>query len=218
MSLNGSDYTSGAATKLVTPSGASVKQDANGNISFWYEGVEVAYFDKANRNMLVLISPNNPIIGTDANNLYIRCAANNAINLGTSDTESYLTLNSTGVPVFSNVATKGLGLPPIYGLDNRTGITAADASAITLYTTTAAGQLYRINARAFATVGTSATYLIKWTEGGGVRTATLSVTALDTNVSQQFDIQPDNGTLITAQISALSSTTLNVAATVEQKA
>ncbi len=119
---------------------------------------------------------------------------------------------------YNQISTKGLGLSPLYGLDNRTGITTADASAITLYTTTAAGQLYRINARAFATAGTSATYVVKWTEGSVTNTQTLSVTALDTEVSANFLVQPDNGTAITAQITAISSTTLNVATSVEQLA
>ena len=210
-------YNAGVPSQIVTPSGASVQQDANGNLSFWSEGVEVAYFDKANRNMLVLVS-SNAIIGTETNNLYLRCAPANSINLGTSDSENFLSLDATGVSSFSNIATKGLGLLPLFGLDNRTGITVVDAAATTLYTTTAAGQLYRINARAFATVGTSATYVIKWTEGGVVNSKTLSVTALDTEVTQNFSIQPDNATAITAQITAITSTTLNVATSVEQLA
>ena len=45
--------------------------------------------------------------------------------------------------VYNGISVKGLGVPPIVGYDARTGLTAADASATTLYTTTAAGQLYR---------------------------------------------------------------------------
>ena len=123
---------------------------------------------------------------------------------------------------YDNIATVGKGLPPIYGKDVRTGLTAADASATTLYTTTAAGQLYRLMGRILATAGTSpsATYTIKWTEGGATITKTLTISALDADSDLSILIQPDNGTAITAQLTAISGTgtTVNVAATVEQMA
>ena len=123
---------------------------------------------------------------------------------------------------YDNTATVGKGLPPIYGKDKRTGLTAADASATTLYTTTAADQLYRLMGRILATAGTSpsATYTIKWTEGGATITKTLTISALDSDSDLSILIQPDNGTAITAQLTAISGTgtTVNVAATVEQMA
>ena len=123
---------------------------------------------------------------------------------------------------YNGVNTAGLGVAPIYGLDNRTGLAAADASAKTLYTTTAAGQLYRLVGRILATAGTSpsATYTIKWTEGGATITKTLTISALDSDSDLSILIQPDNGTAITAQLTAISGTgtTVNVAATVEQMA
>ena len=123
---------------------------------------------------------------------------------------------------YDNIATVGKGLPPIYGLDNRTGLTAADSAAKTLYTTTAAGQLYRLMGRILATAGTSpsATYTIKWTEGGATITKTLTISALDSDSDLSILIQPDNGTAITAQLTAISGTgtTVNVAATVAQMA
>ena len=116
---------------------------------------------------------------------------------------------------------QGMGFSPIYGMDNRTGLTAADASAITLWTTTAAGQLYKLTARLLATAGTtpSATYVIKWTEGGAVITKTLTISAIDSDADlSTILIQPDNATAITAQLTAISGTgtTVNVAATVEE--
>jgi hypothetical protein len=117
---------------------------------------------------------------------------------------------------FNNILTSGYGLAPIYGLDNRRGLTAVDASPITLYTTTAAGQLYRLHARIMSTSGTSATYTVKWTEGGTVITKALTITALSTPQDLSILIQPDNGTAITAQLTAISASTVNVAASVEE--
>ena len=116
---------------------------------------------------------------------------------------------------------QGMGFSPIYGMDNRHGLTAADASPITLYTTTAAGQLYKLTARLLATAGTSpsATYVVNWTEGGAVITKTLTISAIDSDADlSTILIQPDNGTAITAQLTAISGTgtTVNVASTVEE--
>ena len=123
---------------------------------------------------------------------------------------------------YNGVLTDGYGVAPIYGKDVRTGLTAADASALTLYTTTAAGQAYRLMGRILATAGTSpsATYTIKWTEGGATITKTLTISALDADSDLSVLIQPDNGTNITAQLTAISGTgtTVNVAATVEEVA
>ena len=123
---------------------------------------------------------------------------------------------------YKGINTVGFGVAPLFGKDVRTGLTAADASATTLYTTTAAGQLYRLMGRILATAGTSpsATYTIKWTEGGATITKTLTISALDSDSDLSILIQPDNGTAITAQLTAISGTgtTVNVAATVEQMA
>ena len=132
-------------------------------------------------------------------------------------------MNDSGIfTIYNNVSAQGLGLAPIYGDDVRTGLTAADSAAKTLYTTTAAGQLYRLMGRILATAGTSpsATYTIKWTEGGATITKTLTISALDSDSDLSILIQPDNGTAITAQLTAISGTgtTVNVAATVEQMA
>lgn len=118
----------------------------------------------------------------------------------------------------NGISTKGLGVGAVYGLDNRTGVTTTDSSAITLYTTTAPGQLYKLSGRILATAGAtpSATYTLKWTEGGTAITKALAISALDSDSDFSALIQPDNATAITAQITALTSTTVNVAASVEQ--
>ena len=153
-------------------------------------------------------SGNEPVIGIDAS--------------GNAEFWNGRLFNCRKIAVYELIVTSGLGVAPIYGDDARTGLTAADASAKTLYTTTAAGQLYRLMGRILATAGTSpsATYTIKWTEGGATITKTLTISALDSDSDLSILIQPDNGTAITAQLTAISGTgtTVNVAATVEQMA
>ena len=121
---------------------------------------------------------------------------------------------------YNNVLTAGMGVAPIYGKDARTGLTAADASATTLYTTTAAGQVYEVVVRIFGAGGTitSGVYTIGWTEGGTARTATVSITAAGTLDSAVFLLQPDSGTAITGQLTTLSGTTpsVNVAAILKE--
>jgi hypothetical protein len=113
----------------------------------------------------------------------------------------------------------GLRVGQIVGTpDARTGVTTTDASAITVYTTVQAGQVLQLQARILATAGTSpsATYTIKWTEGGAVITKSLTISALDSDSTYSAIIQPDTTTGITAQITAVSGTgtTVNVATVV----
>ena len=98
--------------------------------------------------------------------------------------------------------------------DLRIGVTAADASPITIYSSTVSGTRYEVKARILATSGLSATYTISWTEGGVAQTVALTITAVDTEVHDNFVIAPDAGTDITAQITALTSSTVNVDAIV----
>jgi hypothetical protein len=121
---------------------------------------------------------------------------------------------------YNNISTVGEGVAPIYGLDNRRGLTAADGAATTLYTTTAAGQAYRVMARIFCTAGTSpsATYTLKWIEGGITVTKTVTVSAVGSDATFDELIQPDNSIAITVQLTAISGTgaTVDVAASVEE--
>jgi len=101
-------------------------------------------------------------------------------------------------------------------IDNRHGVTAADASAIVLGTiNTSLQSLYRLTGRIMATAGStpSASYVLKWTEGGTAISQTLSVSALNTPNFADILIQPDNGTTVTAQITSISGSgvTINVA-------
>ena len=116
---------------------------------------------------------------------------------------------------YKNTPTAMNGLPTIQGSpDLRIGVTAADASPITIFSSTVSGRRYEVKARILATAGTSATYTISWTEGGAVRTVALTVTATGTEVHDNFVIAPDAGTDITAQITSLTSSTVNVDAIV----
>ena len=169
-----------------------------------------------NQNKIVLRS-----IGTYPNGVAIHAPDGNGyLNLqnGNVHVPALSIDDMLAIPTISGLV--GKNLDGIYGLDNRTGLTAVDGAPITLYTTTASGQLYRLSGRVLATAGTSpaASYVIKWTEGGAVITKTLTIAALSTDADLMIPIQPDNGTQITAQLTAISGTgtTVNVAAVVEQ--
>ena len=149
-------------------------------------------------------------------NLAIQAGAGGGLSI-----YSGLSMSQT-LTYYNNVAVQGLGVSPLYGLDNRTGLTATDSSAKTLYTTTAASQVYRVTARVFGKSGTisSAVYTIGWTEGGTSMTETVSISAVSTMDSAVFLIQPDDGKAITVQLTTLSGTSpvVDVAAALEEMA
>ena len=117
--------------------------------------------------------------------------------------------------VYNNFGTSLYGFSTIIGSpDLRTGITAADASPITIFSGTAAGTRYKVEARILATAGSAAVYTITWTEGGVAQTVPLTISAVDTEVHDNFVIAPDSGTNITAQITSLTTSTVNVDAIV----
>ena len=128
----------------------------------------------------------------------------------------YLTYSSGSVVArYSGLSTAMLGFATLSGSpDLRTGVTAADASPITIFSSTQSGTRYEVKARILATAGTSATYKIVWTEDGVAQPVSLTITAVDTEVHDNFVIAPDAGTDITAQITSLTSSTVNVDAIV----
>ena len=135
---------------------------------------------------------------------------NNTNNVFTFYNEGYL----SQIRALSSITAMN-GVPGLTGNpDLRTGVTAADASAITIYSSTNGGTRYEVKARILATAGSSATYTISWTEGGVAQKVALTITAVDTEVHDNFVIAPDSGTDITAQITALTSSTVNVDAIV----
>ena len=133
------------------------------------------------------------------------------------DTSTSLNLNNGGgkIDSFVGISPSLNGFQVMSGNpDFRIGVTAADASAKTIFSSTVSGAIYEVKARILATSGTSATYTITWTEGGAARTVALTVTAAGTEVHDNFVIAPDGGTNITAQITSLTSSTVNVDAIV----
>ena len=185
-----------------------------------YEKANVA----PNQNYILAGANKYAIINTDpGGNLAIGPAWPGNVVVGPSfqiDNDLIMAGSSGVVSQFRGINTVGFGVAPLYGLDKRLGVTAADASAKTLYTTTAANQLYLVVARLFGVSGTnlSATYLVKWTENGSVQTATLTVSGAPSLYVSTSLIQPDSGTAITVQLTALSGTSpvVNVAAVVMQ--
>ena len=157
-----------------------------------------------NGRILTLAQPNNNLISDSQSNKSLYMAANNG-NFGMDEVIYYL----KGYSLTMNGVQGIIGTP-----DLRTGVTAADASPITIFSGTAAGTRYKVEARILATAGTSATYKITWTEGGVAQTVPLTVSAVDTEVHDNFVIAPDSGTNITAQITSLTTSTVNVDAIV----
>ena len=205
-----------------TPGGWSVKDDGSGNLEIedTTGTLVLTIYPESNSNGLKFNNPygSYSLGGTNGS---ISGRGSGLVNFWSAaggNGTSLLSISITGFSTLFGINTSGLGLPPIYGLDNRTGLTAADSSAKTLYTTTAAGQFYRVSARILATSGTSATYKIVWTEGGTTQSVSLTVSAANTLYSNTFTIQPDSGTAITAQLTAVTSSTVNVGASVEELA
>ena len=185
-----------------------------------YEKADVA----PNQNYVVAGANRYVLIGSDSSgNLVIGVGWPGNVVVGPSfqivNTLTFATSNSF-ITTYKGINTVGFGVAPLFGKDVRTGLTAADSAATTLYTTTAAGQVYEVTARILGTGGTitSGVYTIGWTEGGVARTASVSVTATGTLASAVFLLQPDSGTAITAQLTTLSGTSpvANVAAVLKQ--
>ena len=105
---------------IVFKGGAKIVQDD-------YQSDNTISFFNAGGTRVIIMNGNNPAVQLNGIALYINAP----------------TQVNTTFGVYNSIPTVGLGVAPLYGKDVRTGLTAADASATTLYTTTAAGQLYR---------------------------------------------------------------------------
>ena len=180
-----------------------------------------------NTTLLAVDSSGDALLSVDSGNDLIIAQSNKWTSIQIiNNTWEFTTTGDTNwqaqFNIYKGISVVGLGVPPIVGLDNRTGLTATDSSAKTLYTTTAASQLFRVTARVFGKSGTisSAVYTIGWTEGGTSMTETVSISAVSTMDSAVFLLQPDDGKAITVQLSTLSGTSpvVDVAATVEEMA
>ena len=161
----------------------------------------------SNPSGVTRLNPNSQLIinlGTDAAG-FLQYDFNQPINF----------INNGYIKTFKNITGSLNTFSALSGTpDLRTGVTAADASPITIFSSTASGTRYEVKARILATSGTSATYKIVWTEDGVAQPVSLTITAVDTEVHDNFVIAPDAGTDITAQITSLTSSTVNVDAIV----
>jgi hypothetical protein len=164
------------------------------------------------------------ISGSIALGYNVFVGASNTCVIGTSSlVETKLFGNLTIaklVTTYDGIATKGWGHPTVYGLDNRTGLVAADGAAITLYTTIASNNIFRVSADIFATAAVTgtATYTIAWTENGTGQTMSVTATAVNTLGTASNLIRPDTGTTITAQLTGVFTGTFTVVGLVEQVA
>lgn len=124
----------------------------------------------------------------------------------------------TAIGFLNGIATVGLGVPAVYGVSNRKGLTTADGSPITLYTTVTATGLFRITLDIFATAFTSgtATLTITWTQNSVSKTLAVTATALNTLGTATDLINPDTGTAITVQLTGTFTATVDASAVVEQ--
>jgi len=172
-------------------------------------------------NQAFLLS-SQPNIKTDSKgNLYVNGGGLLYLGGGIIGLNAPVSFQQT-ITEYASAPTVAYGLPAIRGEDNRQGLTAADASAITVYTTQSGTNklIHHLMARIMATAGTSptATYTVTWVEKGTTISQSLSITATNTPASLSMLIQPDNNTHITAQLTAIggTGTTVNVATVVEQ--
>lgn len=105
----------------------------------------------------------------------------------------------------------------------RLGITAADSTAITIFTdSTASGSItphFFATLRTYCTTYSSGnfTYTLTWTENGGARTlATASQTGANVSVLANGVIHPDAGTAVTIQLSSATSGVANLLVALDQ--
>ena len=103
-------------------------------------------------------------------------------------------------------------------IDNRTGLTADDASANSIVDVIGSGHLYKIIGSINCSAYTSGTaiYNIVWTENGGGNTLSVSIAATGMKTTGSFLINPDSGTSITVQLTGTFSATVSVMAVAEQ--
>jgi hypothetical protein len=156
--------------------------------------------------------------GTYGPNARPMALVTNGINALGIDTSQLITIVNT-VKSYNGVATTGLGVPAVYGLDFRQGRTAADGAATTLYTAVNGTSVFRITADIFATAFTSgppAIYTIAWTQNGSAQTLVVNATALNTLGTATDLINPDNGTAITGRLTGTFTATVTVTGVVEQ--
>jgi len=221
----------------------SLQVDSSGNLGLYYKGAEIAWFipsgggsslflSKGTANSGILISATdatpttgeggirfdgaNMIVSSgSAGTLYLEYDQGADIILGQ---DSY-TLVSPLTGVFTSYAgrtTAGLGLDGIFGLDSRTGLAAADGSAVTVYAVPSAGGLFCIGASADITAiaTAAATYTVTYTDINGT-THTLVPMSAQTAIGHYTVAPADSvwvkgSTNITSQLTGTFGTTTRI--------
>jgi len=109
---------------------------------------------------------------------------------------------------YNNDGVYGMGVVPVRGLDNRTGVTKADTSAKNLRSIFYSNTVYLVSAHLNAISGTSisASYTISWTEGETTQSNVLTVSSIANPTNTTFLVQPLSGTSITGQLTAIAGT------------
>lgn len=173
--------------------------------------------NSADLNLISSNASNQPVVGAGAGGSIL---FNNRADMNSGfQVNNGFNVNSSGLTTrYNGIATAGLGLVAVYGIDNRKGITAADGATTTLYTTITATGLFRITVDIFATAYTSgtATYTATWTENSQPKVLVVTATVVNTLGTGTDLINPDNGTVITVQLTGVFVATVNVAAVLEQ--
>lgn len=106
------------------------------------------------------------------------------------------------------------------GRDERAGLTAADASAITIFKSGAAGQTLLASIQAFATAYTSGSpvYTLTYTRNAqAISVSTTAIAAVNTPESVEGLIHPDAATAVTVQLTGAFVGTVDVTATLVQQ-
>lgn len=156
--------------------------------------------------------------GTTSSFPYIKVNGAN-LNLRVADDSADCNLTLNQVTKYNGATTAGIGIPTIYGIDSRTGLTTADGAPITVYAVpSGAGQVYRIAADIFATAAVTgtATYTLTWTENATTQTLVTTATAINVLGTVTAIIRPDASTNITAQLTGTFTGTFAVTGVAEQ--
>ena len=130
------------------------------------------------------------------------------------------TLGTVGkYALYNGIVTAGWGVGAIYGSDLRTGITAADASALTEYAVTASGGVFEVGGSFTCTAYTSGTvtYTITWTdENSTAHTLSGSLAGTGHVDFTPVTVRVKASTSITAQITGTFVATVSPVAIVKQ--
>ena len=206
---------------------ASVQQQNSETIALEASSWNTSTLKSVNQQALIQLqagSPGNPP-NSPSMNFYIPDTTGGYIYVLNCGATQLLLIDSSGGMYltkyflrYANATTAGLGIIPQYGLDNRTGLTAPDASPITLYTPANNG-LYTVkiylNASAY-TSGT-ATYSVVLTARDGTSYPPIT---LSTSAANQFGqavkfLSVKAGTVISAQLTGTFTATVDVGCVVE---